>query len=103
MWQPTAKNRFTRRVKFSEFHTEIFGRMVSSRVEFLCFMFFYGVGKMEIGLSCHSPSKYCVRIFGRSQGVVEMRRFYPVDTVEYLINLQWRRSHCNASGVLVDL
>ena len=43
------------------------------------------------------------RIFGRFQGVVEMRRFYPVDTVEYLINLQWRRSHCNTNGVLVDL
>ena len=43
------------------------------------------------------------RIFGRFQGVVEMRRFYPVDTVEYLINLQWRRSHCNANDVLVDL
>ena len=32
-----------------------------------------------------------------------MCRFYLVDTVEYLINLQWRRSHCNANGVLVDL
>ena len=31
-----------------------------------------------------------------------MRRFYPEDTVEYLINLQWLRSHCNANGVLVD-
>ena len=29
-------------------------------------------------------------IFGRLQGVVEMSRFYLVDTVEYLINLQWR-------------
>ena len=25
------------------------------------------------------------------QDVEEMRRFYPVNTVEYLINLQWRR------------
>ena len=32
-----------------------------------------------------------------------MRRFYPVDTLEYLIKLQWHRNHCNANGVLVDL
>ena len=31
------------------------------------------------------------------------RRFYPLNTVEYLINLRWRRSHCNANGVLGDL
>ena len=30
-------------------------------------------------------------MFGRFQVVVEMRRFYPVDTVEYLIHLKWRR------------
>ena len=27
----------------------------------------------------------------RFQGVVEMDRYYPVDTVEYLINPHWRR------------
>ena len=32
-----------------------------------------------------------------------MRRFYPVDTMECLINLQWRRIHCKANGVLVGL
>ena len=32
-----------------------------------------------------------------------MRRFYPVDTIGYLINLQWRRSRCTANGVLVNL
>ena len=31
------------------------------------------------------------RIFARLQGVVEMVRFYLVDTLEYIINLQWRR------------
>ena len=41
------------------------------------------------------------RIFARFQGLVEMHSFYPVSTVEYLINLQWRRSHCNANDVLV--
>ena len=44
-----------------------------------------------------------MRIFGRFPGVVEMRRFYPMNTAEYLINLQCRRSRCNANGVLVDL
>ena len=43
------------------------------------------------------------RIFGRFQGVVEIRRLTLVETVEYLINRQRRRSHCNANGVLVDL
>ena len=30
-----------------------------------------------------------VSVFGRFEGVEEMHRFYPVDTVEHLINLQW--------------
>ena len=61
-----------------------------------------------IGL-CHSPAlslsevESSASIFGRFQGVVEMRRLYPVDTLEHPINLQWRRSHCNVNGVLVDL
>ena len=42
------------------------------------------------------------RFFVGFRGVVEMRRFYPVDKVDYLINLQWRRSHCNVSSVLAD-
>ena len=29
-----------------------------------------------------------------------MRRFYLVDTVEYLIKMQWRRNHCNANNLL---
>ena len=31
------------------------------------------------------------RMFGMFEGVVETHRFYPVDTVEHLIYLQWRR------------
>ena len=30
-------------------------------------------------------------MFGKFEGVVEMHRFYPVDTVEHIIYLQWRR------------
>ena len=30
-------------------------------------------------------------ICGRFLGVVEVCRFYPADTVEYFINLQWHR------------
>ena len=61
----------------------------------LFFFFFSCVGKWkscEIGISCHSPAKYysmgveSSHIFGRFQGVVEMCRFYPVSTVEYLNN-----------------
>ena len=66
-------------------------------MEFLRFIFF-SVGKMEklrnrslLSLPCKVLS-LCVdssgRTFGRSQGVAEMCKFYPVDTVEYLINLQ---------------
>ena len=44
-----------------------------------------------------------MRIFGTFHGLVEMRRFYLVVTVEYLIDLQRRQSHYNANGVLVDL
>ena len=39
----------------------------------------------------HSPYMLVRRMCGLFQGVVEMGRFYLVDTVEYLINLQWRR------------
>ena len=36
-------------------------------------------------------------------GVVESRRFHLVNTMEYLINSQWRRSRCNANGDLLAL
>ena len=38
-------------------------------------------------------------MFARCQEVVEMRRFYPVDTVEYAM----ASKVTNANGVLVDL
>ena len=31
------------------------------------------------------------RMFSQFQGIVEMRKLYPVVTEENLINLQWRR------------
>ena len=96
-----------------------YGNPVRKWVEFLRFItfiyiyFIFSVSRKwkswAIGLSCHSPAKFslCIessaRIFVRFQGLVEMRRFYPVDTVQYLINLQWGRSHCNVNGVLGDL
>ena len=70
------------------------------------FSFFFRVGKWK------SVTPLLSIVFVRSllrvflvgfRGVVDMSRFYPVDTVKYLINLQWRRSHCNANGVFVDL
>ena len=44
-------------------------------------------------------------VFGKFEGVLEMHRFHPVDTVEYLtlITRNGVESHCNANGVLVDL
>ena len=57
-----------------------------------------------------SPSKYspsALRLLGVSlvvfRGVVESRRFHLVNTMEGLINLQWRQSRCNANGDLLVL
>ena len=50
--------------------------------------------KSILSLPCEEVS-LCVqsseRTFGRFQGVVEMCRFYALDTVEHLINLRRRR------------
>ena len=74
-------------------------------MEFLCFLcfvlfffpFFFFVSvkvfpatSLLSGVFVHRV--FCV-YFLRSEGVVEMRRFWLVDTGEYLTNLQWRRSH----------
>ena len=40
--------------------------------------------------------------FGRFQGIVEMRRFYPVDTAD-MSRSNEVESHSNANGVLADL
>ena len=61
------------------------------------FSFFFSVSVKDFpatpllsGVFAHRV--FCV-YFLRSEGVVEMRRFWLVDTGEYLTNLQWRRSH----------
>ena len=48
------------------------------------------------------------RMFGKSKGVLEMHRFYLVDTVEYLtliihVTCNASKSHCHANSVFVDL
>ena len=65
----------------------------------ICLVFFSRVGK---SLSYHCLAKWCARILVGFHGVVERRRFLRFDTVEYFINLQWRR-RLNANGVLEDL
>ena len=50
--------------------------------------------KSSLSLPCYVVA-LCIEwsglMFDRSQGVVEICGFYPVDTVEYLINLQWHQ------------
>ena len=46
------------------------------------------------------------RMFGKSKGVLEMHRFYLVETVEYLtliITFNASKSHCHTNSVFVDL
>ena len=64
-------------------------------VSFLFIYYFFRVGKRSfLTLPCHVVSLWVessARVFGTFEGVVEMRTFYPVDIVAYLIYLQWRR------------
>ena len=67
------------------------------------FFFFCYVGKRK---SCAIGSFLCFEssasIFGSFQGVVESHSLHQV-TIEYLLNLQWRRSRCNTNGDLLAL
>ena len=71
VWQSQSENEWNL-VVFSFFFLFLFGKSLSYPSLALCV-------------------ESCGRMLGRFQGVVEMRRFDPVDTVEYLSNLQWCR------------
>ena len=70
---------------------------IRSENEFNLVVFFFSVSGKVFPvtplLSGVSVRRVFCAYFGKFQGVVEMRRFLCCYTVEYLINLQWRRSH----------